>query len=324
MSEIIVTGTRHAKTYFEERVLKFKFIGGANANDQPVIVSDTKENSIEIEGVQASVSIEMYGATMLPLANVEIYNLPVDLANQISTMGLYTVVAAQKATQVIIYIKRAETSNGQGIYSKIFQGGIMVAYDDYNATPERITYIQLSTMGEYSGSIAPSVSFKGEVSAEEVVKAIVINDKSPILRVQNMNVDIVFNNPNFYGDIITQLNQCAKAGNFQYTFRGLQTLYIYPKGATLTLDTPLRCSPYYGLIGYPKYSSNGIIIRNVFIPNIIYGQSVEIRDSQVQAANGVWGNMVTLKHKLSCFIPGGEWETEIEVSKQAVRKSTAL
>ncbi|CAK7192377.1 hypothetical protein COMNV_00573 [Commensalibacter sp. Nvir] len=324
MSETIVTGTRYAKTYFEERGLKFKFIGGVNANNKQVILSNNKENSVEIEGLQASVSIEMYGATMLPLANVEIYNLPVDLANQISTMGLYTVVAAQKASQIIIYGKRAETSNGQGIYSKIFQGSIVVAYDDYNATPERITYIQLTTMGEYSGSVAPSVSFKGEVSAEEAVRAIVINDRSPILRVQNMNVNIVFNNPNFYGDIITQLNQCAKAGNFQYAFRGLQTLYIYPKGASLTLDTPIRCSPYHGMIGYPKYSSNGIIVRNVFIPSIVYGQAVEIRDSQIQPANGVWENMVTLKHKLSCLIPEGEWETEIEVSKQAVRKSTAL
>lgn len=324
---------RRTNSFFQERLLKFEFWGGIDEEGHQVTFSNGS-NHIALEGFRANVDISMFNGIVQPELNVSIYNMPETIANQISTLMVYDKFASYPGNQIIVYASADRSKPDEPFYIKIYQGIIATSYTDYNAAPEIVTHISAQTLSGMNMVPFPALSYAGKVSAYEIVQAIVANSKTilnggdaipkelqPIVEVINQGVHTALENPHFVGDMISQLDQCAYHADFSYTIQN-QILYMRPKGAVS--ETPFKSNILLtsatGMIGYPQYSSNGMIVRSIFKPYILFGEPIEIQ-SLYKPANGIWSYMVSMRHSLSCLDPSGTWETQMELTKERIKTS---
>lgn len=338
-----VIGVKPIGNTFIPRLLKYRFIGGKNQNGEAVFVSKDKDNARVIEGLRSEVNITINGSRTMNQATITIYNLPLDLAKTISTIGFYDREALSWAVQVEIYATLDNSTEENLVFAKIFSGGIMVCYADFNAQPTPTVRIEAQTLGGSNLLPADSISFKGETPAIDIVNAMVSNfqnkngfvvtgDRSDaskfgfISKVVNENVTTAITNPNYHGDFWTQLQTLANDADFEFIISN-DILYIFPTDSDISFS-PMRFSTASGMVGCPTYSSRGIIIRTLFKPSIKYGQPIDVYVTPTQDIkeiaeifNGKWNYMISLAHNLSSNMPGGPWYTTIEVAKQNVRGS---
>lgn len=325
---ITVTGKKAPHT-FEKRFLKFKIIGGVNNAGQRITLSGNKDNSIEIKGLRASVDIQIMGARVLPTALIEITNPPEYIANALSSVGLYSRESLLITTKVIILAASIKSDDETPVYSEIFEGGILQSYMDYNASPNPVLYIQAQHLADSINAPLPSISFSGDVMAEDIVNTIVKNEKNrinnpeleEIKKVVNHDVNTALSNPNFYGSMWDQLLNCKIAAGFEISFNN-KILHMFPANGGININKPLLMARTFGQFGYPQYSDGNIIVKSIFDQNIIFGQAVHIIGSKFEPANGVWPSMISIKHNLSCMMPNGEWSTTLTMAKINSRQSS--
>lgn len=341
--EQIVVGTPLLKSSFTQRHLKFEIIGGLDQKGKRIILNAQGNNALSIEGFRSSVAIQMSGGGTLSEMTAEIYNLPTELTNILSTLGVYNLTAGSYCNQVIVYASMNNSEEDRPFYTKVFEGSIIQAYVDNNGAPDCIFHLQCQQLGGFNLRGCPSVSFEGSVSKVNVVRAIVNNFKltlnannvainiagngekdklnPPIRQVINCGVSGSLNNPHYHGDLKTQLDRVSQDGGFQYIAQQNGNLYIYPKGKNIDpqdveLSPPLF-APQTGMIGYPQYCSQGLIIRSLFRPELLFGQSICVR-SDIKPACGIWDFMISMQHHLSCLQPNGPWETQLVMAKQYI------
>ncbi|CAI3941497.1 unnamed protein product [Commensalibacter communis] len=344
-SEVVSVGTRFVDNFFKIRLLKFELIGGLDPQGNQYYFSNG-DYFLKVDGHRSTVTISYFSGSMLGKAEITIYNLPHQLADEISNLGQYMAMPGRLCHQIIIYATTENSDENDPRYIKIFEGSILVSYTDYNAVPDYVTHIQAQTSGGFNNVPCPYVSYSGSVSSEDIVKAIVNNFKltinsneaqtlnvemikgaknqqeldkirarNPIIsHVVNAKVTTTQTNPHFVGDLKTQLDECAKAGRFEYNIQQ-SILYMYPKGQGIpnVSESPPLFSVQTGMVGYPQYSNNGIIVKSVFKPFLIFGQPIRIQ-SKVKPACGVWHSMASMQHSLSSLMPDGDWYTTTLVS----------
>ena len=67
------------------------------------------------------------------------------------------------------------------------------------------------------------------------------------------------------------------------------------------------------MMGYPAFTSNGIMFKTLFNPNIAFGRNVKVESSrpELSGANGTW-NVVGLDYNLDANLPGGDWSMMVQ------------
>jgi hypothetical protein len=150
---------------------------------------------------------------------------------------------------------------------------------------------------------------------------------------ENNGVQVKLSNGYFPGTARQQIHDIARAANIElYEDHGgaKVTLAIWPKTGTRGGQIPL-ISAATGLIGYPKFQSNGMSFTTLFNPNIRLGARIQMQSSTGQAAqnapasaglpagtqsggpNGLWyvaaAGGGALSHDLSSQLPDGPWFT---------------
>jgi hypothetical protein len=69
------------------------------------------------------------------------------------------------------------------------------------------------------------------------------------------------------------------------------------------------------MVGYPMFSSDGIIVTCLYNPDIMQGGKVNVTSS-LKVACGVW-NITRVSHELDSEIPGGQWYTQVMCQRLA-------
>lgn len=331
------------RSFLNKRHLKFEILGGVDQKGQRIILDGNGGSSLSIEGFRATVSITMAGGDFMSQMTAEIYNLPPDLTNILSTLGMYNVMSSVFCNQIIVYASTDNSDPDHPFYIKVFEGSIIVAYLDNNQAPNPVFHIQSQPAGGFNLRASPTVSFEGSVSKVDVVRAIVYNFKQtlnanninvnvsggdssinpPIREVVNCGVSGSLNNPHYHGDLMTQLDRVRIDGNFSISLQN-GVLYLYNVGDSIDEDDIHGSPPLFarqtGMIGYPQYCSQGLIINSIFRPEILFGQTVQVLSS-IQPACGLWPAMVSLHHELSTLMPDGPWMTQLVVAKRMIQGS---
>jgi hypothetical protein len=124
---------------------------------------------------------------------------------------------------------------------------------------------------------------------------------------ENNGVQVQFFDPYFPGTVLEQIQRCAAKAGINHTIdHQTNTLAIWPRGGSRGGKIPL-ISPTTGMIGYPVFDPNGVLVTTTYNPSIRTGQIVQVQSS-LQAANGQWG-VNSLEHELESQVPGGQWRT---------------
>jgi len=249
-------------------------------------------------GLRMSAYLQNAGGLSDGTLDLTIYGMTRSLMNQLSTLGMQINLVPKSPITL--------TAGTDGAMSTAFNGYILSAYADYNASPEVAFHIMAHTLGAFAAAPAEASSFRGPADVATIMSGFATKMG---LRFENSGVQTKLPNCYFSGSLRDQAQACVKQAGISWNSGELGTLAIWPKNGTRNGKIPVLAPPPKGsMIGYPTYTAYGIMLRNLYEPSIGLGQKVKVESSVL--TTGEW-QVYGLGHRLDCEVPNGKWETTV-------------
>lgn len=283
--------------------LRFKLAQGAfDQNDN---------DSFEVAGLRVSATITKAGGASQSNLSLRVFGLPLSVMNKLTILGKPLVDGRSNTVSVLA----GSDASGQ---AAVFEGTISEAWVDAGGAPA-VSFMVAAFSGIVPAlkPIAPT-SYKGPIDAALAASALAQENGYSF---ENSGVQVTLRSPYYPGTMLSQLEAMAQEGDFNYILDdnavspgGIatgKTLAIWPKDGSRNGDIPL-IAPDTGLVGYPTRTENGILVRTLFNPNLVFGGQIQV-ESSLTPANGKW-SIFRIEHELESETPGGKWFTSAECS----------
>lgn len=280
---------------FVRRVLRFTITFGEGQ------FGDTAGNQIVLTGHRALVNVASYGGESQGELNARLYGLPISIINQLTTIGpIMTQIRGKNTIQV-------DAGDEGGTLSTIYNGTILNAWGDFQSAPDVALVIQALGAGEAAVKPAAASSFQGSTDVATIMQGLATRMG---MSFEGNGVNIQLSSPYFSGTLLDQVKACAIAARINFVIEN-NTLAIWPTFSARTGDVP-TVSPQSGLVGYPSFSSNGVLLKTIFLPNARNGGLITVKNSSIPMANGTW-TIYQVNHELASEFPDGPWFSNLGV-----------
>jgi len=265
--------------------------------NQPNTFAESGTNTVTLSGSRTSVRVENSGAPADGRAQVKIWGMTPSLMNQLSTLGLvFNLVPKNTLT-----ISAGQLVNGVLQMATVFTGTIWAAYGDYQAQPD-VPFIFECLSGVADAVIsAPPSSFQGSADVATMMSGFA---RQMNLGFENNGVSAKLTNAYFSGGAKIQAQKCAEAAGISWGIVDGSTLSIWPKGGNRNTPNVPVISPSSGMVTYPAFTQQGIIVKTVFNPLIAFGGLIQVESSLlsgIAAAQPMQTNLQTPSSPSSTF-----------------------
>lgn len=257
--------------------------------------------SIYLQGLRVLANISTDSGMTLPHAQIAIEGMSNDDMGHISTYGV--LYMAIKFTEIELFDVTDE-SNPQSI----FKGLINYADIDYNASPN--VAINISAYANFDMQISKdeATSFKGTNDVATMIESIV---KAQGLGFHNSGVTAKMDNHVMQASSpMDKVNEiCAATATTWTIIDG--TMYIFPNGSSPDTTT-ITVDGNTDFMGYPSYSTMGIIVNTLYQPQAQIGRKVTVNNT---SQHGIAGDhyIMSFSHDLSTETQGGPWFTSMHL-----------
>lgn len=255
-------------------------------------------NSYMISDLAMTAKIDKSGPPSFGKATMEIYGLPLEIMEQLSTLNMHPMFVRRN------YLNIFAGDDVDGFH-EVYKGTITKASADFNGAPD-IKFSIESQMGFFG-----SVTAQGEnvvSGSQPVANFIKAQATKAGLTFENQGVTASVKNAVFSGSPIEQARQAANQVGAELVIDDGKA-YLIKNGASRKGNVPIL-SAETGLLGYPVMAQNGIELKAIFNPDFRFAGLIEIK-SQVPKVSGQW-RIIKLSHSLSSNLPnGGAWESKM-------------
>ncbi len=249
-------------------------------------------NSHVVEGLRTFATIEDTGGPTQSRLELAIFGLPLSVMNQLSTVG----TQYNKQYQNGIKVEAGDAESGMTL---VFQGNIFTAMVDAQSMPQ-VCFRVVGMPGPfYANKPVEPVSVQGSADVAGLMSQFA---GKMGLSFENYGVDAKVANPYLPGTTWTQMLSLARtAGINVIVARGKMTI-MKPEA---TRPGTILVSPQTGMVGYPGFNQNNVIVASIFRPEIEYGSEIEV-ESDLTSACGKW-KVNRLELLLESEVPNGKW-----------------
>ncbi|MGZ8442534.1 MAG: baseplate hub protein [Candidatus Binatia bacterium] len=231
-----------------------------------------------------------------------IYGLPLSTINKLTTIGpIHAQIRGRNALKISAGIE------GDTLHD-VFLGYVHTAYGDFNSAPDAGLVIMAHSSAPALAKPVEPTSYQGAVECSQIMADLA---KEAGMAFVDAGVKVTLSNPYFSGTTLDKIKACARAADIYFS-TDKNTLSIWKVGG-FSKDNVLNLTPSTGLVGYPQFSSTGISVKSIFAPQAALGGKLELRGTEVEAANGDW-TIYNVVHSLESRQPNGEWFTHLEGS----------
>ena len=257
--------------------------------NQPNTFQESGTDTVTLSGSRTTVRIQNSGAPADGRATVKVYGMTPSLMNQLATLGLVFNLVPKNTLTILA----GDSVSGM---TAVFTGTIWAAYGDYEAMPD-VPFIFECLSGAADAVInVPASSFSSSTDVASIMSGLA---RQMNLGFENNGVSATLTNAYFSGSAKTQADKCARAAGISWGIVGGNTLAIWPKsGNRKTLNVPV-VSAATGMVGYPAFTQQGIIVKTLFSPLIAFGGLVQVESSLLSGIAAVAGQNQTGASPLS-------------------------
>lgn len=284
-------------------------LANKTGTNQPNSFAESGTDSVDITNLRTSVRIANAGSVANQTADVAVHGLTPSLMNQLSTLGMvFNIVPLNEIT-----ISAGEDGAG---YATVFSGTIWNAYGDYSAQPDVSFRFSCLAAGAQNVINAQPTSTTTPTNVADTMSGFA---RQMNMTFENNGVSVTLPPSYFSGSVMTQAKKAAEAANIELTIVGGNKLVIFPKGGNRATPNVPVISARTGMIGYPAFTQQGVIVRTLFNPQITFGSLIRIESSVLTGIAGAqpgsnfpsqWA-VSKLDLSLDSFTPGGRWESMI-------------
>lgn len=256
-------------TGFVKRKIKLTVQLAPNTGtNQPNTFAESGTDSVTIENLRMNVRIQNSGTPAGNNAQIKIYGLPPSLMNQLATLGLVFNLVPKNTLTV-------SAGDDEAGLSSVYLGTIWAAYGDYSSQPNVPFHFECITAAAQAAISIPATSFTGTTDVATIMSGLA---RQMGLSFENNGISIKISNPYFSGSGRAQVQKCAKWANIEWTIEN-NKLAIWPKGGNRNTPNIPTISPETGMISYPSFTQQGIIVKTVFNPQITFGSLIKVESS---------------------------------------------
>lgn len=258
-------------------------------------------NTVTLSGLRCIANVTKAGGVSMSQLELRVFGMDLEVMNRLTILNKlrYTDSRFNSVT-----VSAGDDENGTAV---CFTGIISEAWADIQAAPDAIFQVSAFTGLLESVKPVPPVSYRGSVDVATVLAGIAAQ-MQPTRTLENSGVAAQISDPYLPGTLRDQALSVARAAGINMLIDDT-VLAIWPQGSTRGGLVPL-IAPETGLVGYPRFTQNGIQLTTLYNPSLAFGQRVEVR-SALTPANGQWV-VASVAHNLSAQEPGGPWFSQIE------------
>ena len=283
--------------YVERAITPTLTLGQGNFGD--IIPSAGSNNVGSFPGLRCKASISKVGAPGFSTAEIDIWGLSESVMNAFSALGK----PIQYTRNNIVTLQAGDAINGM---SQVFSGTVQNAFQDFADSGAAAFHISAITALVDKTKPGKPLSFPQGADVATVMSGFAAQMN---LTFTNDGVTTQLSPGSyFWGSPRDMAAQCAKNANILWTIDD-NTLAIWPQTGVRNGPVPV-IGPTTGLVGYPRWSSAGVILKSLYNPNLIMGGSLQLQTSLTRA-QGVW-RVMSLAHSLTSITPGGDWFSVME------------
>ncbi|MGI4763828.1 MAG: baseplate hub protein [Janthinobacterium lividum] len=254
-------------------------------------------NSYSVKGLRAHVEIQKAGGVSLSAANISIYGLPLSVMNQLSTFG--KVLTDQGRNHITV----SAWEDGQSP-TVVYVGDIYTAFMEGQAQPDVSFHVE-ANVGLYAQ--AKPVQPTSQPGSQDVAALMSTMAQKAGFAFENNGVNLKIQNPYYPGTAMQQIKALVEHAGIEHIMDN-GTLSIWPAGSNRSGD-PVLISPQTGLVAYPTFNSQGIIVRTLWQPTLDFGKLIQVQSS-IQPACGTW-RVYKLTYSLASETPNGPWFQDV-------------
>ena len=259
--------------------------------------TESGTNEVTLTGRRVSAAIVRAGASAQSMGQMQlrIFGMPLSLMNQLSITG------AEPTTQPRNNLCTLLAGDDEAGMSIVYRGTIAEAAAEMQGAPDTAFGVTCFAMLFDQTAPVPPNSYRGGADVATILQGLATLTG---LVFENNGVQAQLSNPYLHGTAREQIVQVVQAADIQWNGGDDGILAIWPRGGTRRGVVPLL-SPQTGLVGYPSYSSLGVVAQALFNPNINFGALVKI-ESLLKPACGTW-RVMQLEYALESETPNGAW-----------------
>ena len=273
---------------------------------QPNTFAGTGSNQLNIQGLRSSVRIRNAGSVNSE-ASVRIWGLPPSQMNQLSMLGLvWNVLSAN-----IVTIKAGDSTVGM---ATVFQGTIIHSYGDYENQPEAPFIMEASFSGVNNVTNIKESNYPKSFAVTDALKAV-----AGKMGLGFNGHDVSVQLPSMYvsGSPLQQARKLARAANIDI---GSYDSIMHALTKTGNNEAPpVIISPSNGMISYPAFTPQGLVVKTLFNPQINFKSLIQVNSSVLSAIAALktsggsqfptqW-TVNKMDLDLDAQVPGGQWMT---------------
>lgn len=261
------------------------------------------ENTAKVSGLRVSARINKAGGPQPAKLALDVWGLTPPIMRHLSTLGLI----AKEQRRNVITVDAGDATNG---VATVFIGTITYGYGNYEASPQVTFHVEAGS-GVLEALIPNDpISIAGSADVVTVLSGIarkmnvVLESNGVQKRLSNMYLP--------HSSLRDQAAAVVDQAGLEWNGIDLGVLAIWEPGSSRGGQIPL-ISKDTGLQGYPAFTSNGVMVKTLFNPNVTFGGMVEVQSSRPElvGANGQW-KVYGLDYSLDANMPGGEWSMLVQ------------
>lgn len=288
----------------------------------------TGKKSATVSNLRCSVNIVKSGAPGFNAAVIRVYGMTQSLMNQLSTLGVPQMMVRFNN---YVLVEAGDPVNGM---STVYYGYIQQAWQDFDEAPNT-AFMIITHAGVFDAlNPVPPISFPGTSDVATIMAGLAARMGRTF---ENNGVTVKLSNAYFPGTAMEQAQSLARQANIEMHDDGPGgVLSIWPVNSTRGGLIPL-ISVRTGLIGYPRFTAQGMEFRVLYTPAITLNvggrihmdsttapsaeqqaqQSVSVIDKTKAAGpNGQW-QVNKVIYNLSAQLANGPWEAVVSCSRTA-------
>jgi len=261
-------------------------------------------DTITIKGHRVNCAIRSPGGMSSGDLQCVIYGLRQDLMNKLTGIGIF---GRQNINNTIRINAGSEDADGKIDIATVYQGSINQSWADYSGQPVAVLQILAYGAVPLAMNTASPTSLEGDIPVPVLFESIAKEKGYTLI---NKGIIGSKSNPYYSGTTLDKIQAVARDVKCNYLIDEInKTLTIFPLDGYANDDIPL-ISPQTGLIGYPTFAENGIIVKSLFNRFITNATRCEIQSS-IKAANGLFSTFDAV-HNIESENneSGGAWFTD--------------
>lgn len=249
------------------------------------------------QGLRISTRIIKAGGPSMGTAEVKIYGMPLSIMKQLSTLGMKIILIPRNTITV-------EAGDQGSNLTTVFIGNITNAWTDFAAAPDVVMNISAHVLSAAAVEKSDPISINGSSDVAGIMQTLATRMG---LSFENSGVTAKLSNQYLYGSSRDMALRVVQAANIDWNGGDNGVLAIWPKNGSRNGAVPL-ISKETGMIGYPTFTPEGIMVRTQFNPSVGFGQQIKVKsDILSESTWAVFG----LSHNLDANVIGGQWQSDI-------------